>query len=136
MAGNKLNTPNIIDVLGLDFGTTSTKLVRLRKLAGKLSLVEADVMPTFDFEEERKDGKISLPKKLHAPYAAASLSSKDSHVRFMFIPSKLSDARSIRQRVTKSLGNDREQRVDYSMVERGSEGVDHKILAASVPDAK
>jgi Tfp pilus assembly PilM family ATPase len=131
---SKNNTPKILDVVGLDLGTTSTKLVRLRKTAGKLSLVEADVMPTFDVESAEEGTKITIPKKLNAPYAAAALTSNESHVRFMFIPSKLSDQRAIRQRVGKSLGLGRDFRVGFSMVERGKEEQDHKVLAAAIPE--
>jgi Tfp pilus assembly PilM family ATPase len=135
LAGKDKNKPpKITDVLGLDFGTTSTKLVRLRKTAGKLSLVDADVMPTYDVESVDKETRISIPKKLNAPYASAAFTSEQSHVRFMYVPSKLSDPRSIRQRVGKSLGLGREFRVGFSLVERGQEDVDHKVLAAAVPD--
>lgn len=135
MAGKlKSNIPKITDVLGMDFGTTSTKLVRLRKLGGKLSLVEANVMPTFDLESLDENTSLSLPKKLNAPYAAAAVTSKASHVRFMFISSKLVDKKSIRQRVGKSLGLGKEYRIGYSIVERGKEEIDHKVLAAALPE--
>lgn len=129
----KSTTPKITDVLGMDFGSTSTKLVRLRKSGDKLSLVDADVMPNFDLEGEDGNTTLSVPKKLNAPYAAAAVTSRDSHVRFMFISSKLSDTKSIRQRVGKSLGLGKEYRVGYSMVEKGREEIDHKVLAAAIP---
>lgn len=136
MAGKQQRkTQKITDVLGMDFGTTSTKLVRLRKTAGKLSLVDADVMPSFDLESLPKDTRISVPKKLNAPYAAASFTSKESHVRFMFISNKLTDQKSIRQRVGKSIGLGREFRVGFSMVEKGKDDVDHKVLTAAIPES-
>jgi len=129
----KSSQPKISDVLGVDFGSTSTKLVRLRKTGGKLSLVEADVMPPFELSEDTELSKLNVPKKLNAPYVAAAITGHDSHVRFMFIASKLNDSKSIRQRVGKSLGLGREFRVGYSIVERGKEEIDHKVLAAGVP---
>lgn len=110
--------PKITDVLGVDFGSTSTKLVRIRTLAGKISLVDADVMPAFELEGESASSKLNIPKKLSAPYVAAALTGQESHVRFMFISSKLNDGRAIQQRVAKSLSLSREYRVGYTIVEK------------------
>lgn len=133
MASKEKNkTPKITDVVGVDFGSTSTKLVRIRKTGSKLTLVDADVMPAFDLEDGGGQ-KLSVPKKLNAPYAAACLAGDESHVRFMFISSKLNDQRSIRQRVGKSLGLGKEFRVGYTIVEQGKDEMDHKVLAAGIP---
>jgi Tfp pilus assembly PilM family ATPase len=129
----KKTQPKIMDVLGVDFGSTSTKLVRIRSLGGKLSLVDADVMPAIELEGPAADHKLNIPKKLNAPYVAAALTGQDSHVRFMFIASKLHDGRAIQQRVAKSLSLSREFRVGYSIVEKGKEELDHKVLAAGIP---
>lgn len=125
--------PKITDVLGVDFGSTSTKLVRIRTLAGKISLVDADVMPAFELEGESASSKLNVPKKLSAPYVAAALTGQESHVRFMFISSKLNDGRAIQQRVAKSLSLSREYRVGYTIVEKGKDELDHKVLAAGIP---
>lgn len=132
-AKDKSKTPNITDVVGVDFGTTSTKLVRIRKSGGKLSLVDADVMPMFDLRSGDGSHKLTVPKKLNAPYVAACHAGEESHVRFMFISSKLNDARSIQQRVGKSLGLGKEFRVGYTIVEKGKDEMDHKVLAAGMP---
>lgn len=128
----KDSQPKITDALGIDFGSTSTKLVRLRKAGGSLSLVEADVMPAFELGVEAIEAKLNIPKKLNAPYAAAAVTGGDSHVRFMFISSTLNDGRAIQQRVGKSLSLGREHRVGYSIVERGKDALDHKVLAAGI----
>jgi len=125
--------PKITDVLGIDFGSTSTKLVRLRKSGDSFSLVDADVMPAFELEEEGGDSKLNIPKKLNAPYVGAAVTGEDCHVRFMFISSSLNDARAIQQRVGKSLSLGRDFRVGYSIVERGKDALDHKVLAAAIP---
>lgn len=129
----KANTTKITDALGVDFGKTSTKLVRIRKAGQGFSLVEADVMPPFDFGEPENLPKLSLPKKLASPYAAACLTTRDVQVRFMFISNKLQDAKSIQGRVAKSLGLGPDYRVGHAMVERGKDGLDHKILASAIP---
>ncbi len=129
---DKSKKPKISDVVGVDFGSSSTKLVRIRKSGGKLQLVEADVMPAFDLHGDVEQ-TLSMPKKLAAPYAAACTAGKDAHVRFMFIPSQLSDRRSIQQRVAKSLGLGKEYRVGHTIVERGKDQIDHKVLATGAP---
>ncbi len=129
----KETQPKITDVLGVDFGSTSTKLVRIRKSGSTLSLVDADVMPAFDLDHPENEGKLNVPKKLNAAYAAAAVTGQDCHVRFMFISSNLNDGRAIQQRVSKSLSLGREHRVGYSIVERGKEALDHKVLAAGIP---
>lgn len=128
----KETPPKITDALGIDFGSTSTKLVRIRKTGGSLSLLEADVMPAFELGGESGEAKINIPKKLNAPYAAAAVTGGDSHVRFMFISSNLNEGRAIQQRVGKSLSLGREHRVGYSIVERGKDALDHKVLAAGI----
>ncbi len=134
MAKDKKDTgPNITDVVGVDFGSTSTKLVRIRRSGQGFTLVDADVLPPFDLSEDAEPQKISLSKKLMAPYAAACVAGRDSHVRFMFVSSKLQDNKSIQSRVSKSLGLGNDFRVGYSIVERGQDGMDHKVLAAGLP---
>ena len=130
----KTKTRKFTDVVGVDFGSTSTKLVRIRRgPAGGYNLVAADVLPPYNLRGEEKPQKLNLPKKLSAPYASACFTGSSDHVRFMFISSKLQDAKSIRNRVGKSLGLDRDHRIGYSIVERGQEGMDHKVLAAAMP---
>lgn len=129
---SKNKKPKITDVVGVDFGSTSTKLVRIRGGGGKNSLVDADVMPAFDVFDGNGE-TIRVPKKLSAPYAAACVAGEDAHVRFMFIASKLNDRRAIQQRVGKSLGLGREYRVGHTIVEKGKDQIDHKVLAAGMP---
>jgi len=132
-SNEKKNSRKINDVVGIDFGATSTKLVRIRKTPAGYSLVEADVMPAFRLKDPAGGQKLSIPKKLCANYAAACMTGATDHVRFMFISSKMQDAKSIQSRVGKSLGLGNEHRVGFSLVERGKEGTDHKVLAASMP---
>jgi len=129
---SKNKKPKITDVVGVDFGSTSTKLVRIRKSGSKTNLVDADVMPAFELNSEDKE-TLSVPKKLAAPYAAACSAGEDAHVRFMFIASNLNDRRAIHQRVAKSLGLGREYRVGHTLVQRGKDQIDHKVLAAGMP---
>ena|GEM_PF-1171691 len=131
----KETQPKITDVLGIDFGSTSTKLVRLKKSGGSLSLVDADVMPAIELNAEGSELKLNIPKKLNALYVAAALTGEDCHVRFMFISSNLNEGRAIQQRVGKSLSLGREYRVGYSIVERGKDAIDHKVLAAGIPQS-
>jgi hypothetical protein len=127
----KNKSAKISDVVGIDFGSTSTKLVRIRKSGSGFSLVDADVMPAFDLTSDTPQ-TLSIPKKLCAPYAAAAFAGDESHVRFMFISSKLNDKRAIHQRVGKSLGLGREYRVGHTIVERGKDQLDHKVLATGM----
>ena len=137
MVQNKKHTSKkITDVLGVDFGTTSTKLIRIRKTASGYTLVDADVMPAYDLHQGDLPQKFSVPKKLCAPYAAACLTGTADHVRFMFVSNKMQDTRSIQNRVAKSLGLGREYRIGFSIIERGKEGLDHKVLAAAMPEAE
>lgn len=129
----KQKKPKITDVVGVDFGSTSTKLVRVRKSGAKFTLVDADVMPAFDLSGESSN-TLSVPKKLAAPYAAACMGGEHSHLRFMFISSQLSDKRAIQQRVGKSLGLGKEYRVRHTIVEKGKDQLDHKVLASGIPD--
>jgi hypothetical protein len=129
---SKNKKPKITDVVGVDFGSTSTKLVRIRKSGSKMNLVDADVMPAFDLSGEEKE-TLSVPKKLCAPYAAACTAGENAHVRFMFIASNLNDRRAIQQRVGKSLGLGKEYRVGHTIVQRGKDQMDHKVLAAGMP---
>jgi Tfp pilus assembly PilM family ATPase len=126
----------IHDVLGVDFGSTSTKLVRIRKTASGYHLVDADVMPPFDLRAGESPSRLAVPKKLCAPYAAACLTGTTDHVRFMFVSNKMQDTKSIQNRVAKSLGLGNDYRIGFSIVERGREGTDHKVLAAAMPQAE
>ncbi len=126
----------ITDVVGIDFGRTSTKLVRIRKTVSGFTLVDADVMPAYDIHGGQISQKFSVPRKLCAPYAAACLTGTTDHVRFMFVSNKMQDAKSIQNRVGKSLGLGNDYRIGFSIVERGKDGLDHKVLAAAMPKAE
>lgn len=123
---------NIQDALGVDFGTTSTKIVRLRRNGSTYTLSEADVAEPYTLDATAKE-KLTLPKKLQTRYAGACITSPSSNVRFLYVSSKLKGDQAIQGRVRKSLGLDNDYRIGYSIVQEGKEGTDHKVLAAGVP---
>ncbi|TAN38161.1 MAG: hypothetical protein EPN23_03080 [Verrucomicrobia bacterium] len=70
------------EVVGLDFGTTSTKAVRLRKSHEEVTLVAADILPAINLNANARPS-LPLPPKLVTNYAAVALSSNQQVVRLV-----------------------------------------------------
>lgn len=81
----KQSKTSIQESVGVDFGTTSTKVVKIRKSGAGYSLIGADVMEPYAFgvDAEPDGKKLGLGKKCQAAYAGACMTAPDANLRFL-----------------------------------------------------
>ena len=119
----------LTNLLGLDFGASGIKAVRVKKTKEGVQLVAADILPPTDLHHpERPD----IPKPLSAYYAALCASLDDSIVRVFSQP--LKEEESIEERTRENLSVPDDHRVAFKMLDRQTGRRDSSVLGASISD--
>jgi len=122
-------TPSLV---GVDFSTTSTKVVRLKKVKEELVLMGIDLLPAVDFGTEAC--RIELPHNLTAHYSCLAYTGQSSVVRM--VNASLSDGqmelpeRKLRELL--NVGDD--YRVSATLAKKGQGRHDSSFLAAAIPE--
>ena len=117
----------LINLLGLDFGASGVKLVRIKKTKEGVQLVAADILPATDLHHpERPD----IPKPLSAYYAALCASIDDSIVRVFTQPLKEDD--SIEELTKENLSVPANHRVAFKVLDRQTARRDSSVLGAAI----
>lgn len=125
------------EILGIDLGTTSIKLARLKKSAqNSYTLLEADVLPPMSVDTEGNMGALQLEKKMQTTYAAVCYSGRNAAIRFLDIPAKIAESRMLETRLRKQLALGSELRVGYSIAKEGPADGDHQVLVVASPEAE
>jgi len=115
------------NLLGLDFGTSGIKAVRLRKAKEGIQLVAADILPATDLRHpERPD----IPKPLSAYYAALCTSAEDSMVRVFSQPLKEGD--SVEDAARENLSVPDGHRIAAKVLDRQAGRRESHILGAAI----
>lgn len=119
------------DVVGIDFGGSATKVVRLHRNADQLFLDGVEQLPAFSTDEP----SFSVPPKLKARYAALATSVPTATAKLLTFPGAI-DA-SVESTLGKNLGihADDDCRVSYRIVSEGSGRTESRVLAAALPEA-
>jgi len=74
------------DILGLDFGASGLKAVRLTSARGQLSLAAADILPPVNLSAPGDRPRLELPPPLLTNYAAVCLGGARAAVRLLDLP--------------------------------------------------
>lgn len=123
--------PALRDVVGIDFGTSATKAVRLKADAsGALTVVAADVLPPCPLPEEGEKSKpISVPKPLAAWTGALAFTSRKAVIKLVAEPK---DATYTPNSAPELLGlpKDHGLRIGFERFESGEE---KSVLILGVP---
>lgn len=128
------------DGVGLDFGETGLKAVRLRKGPQGLTLVAADILPPVTLPIEPaagfKPAALNLPKSLQAPYAALALSSDLAVVKLLSFPGDFTS--ETEGQILAHMGLDRPDqfRISYKLLTEGRSRSESRVLAAALPTAQ
>lgn len=137
MAGADRPAVKINEILGIDLGTTSVKLVRLRKNGpDNFTLIEADVMPPPENKPGGKPAPLVLDKKLHTTYAAVCYSGRNAAIRFIDVPAKMATGKLLEGRLRKQLSLGQEFRVGSAIAKEGPADGDHQVLVVAAPETE
>ena len=125
----KRTIPNLV---GVDFSTTATKVVRLKKNKAELVLMGIDLLPAIDFGAPAR--RMELPRNMTAHYGCLAYTGTSSMVRM--VNTSLSDGQAElpdgKLRELLNIGDD--YRVSATLAKRGKGRQDSSFLAAAIPE--
>ncbi|MDF7809116.1 pilus assembly protein PilM [Pontiellaceae bacterium B12219] len=120
------------DLIGVDFSSTGTKVVRIKQSKGALALVGMDILPAVDLSEE--SACLSLPRNLTTNYCCLSYTGKQAVVR-MINTNIANEVESLPEKKIRELLNINDEfRVSARLIKRGKDRQDSSFLAASIPN--
>ncbi len=125
-------TRRFADLVGIDFSTTATKVVRLKRTKSEISLIGADLLPAIDFRSASR--RIELPRNMVSNYGCLAYSGNAAVVRMIKEPlpsdeSMLSDAK-----LRELLNVEDSFRVSAALAKRGKGRQDSHFIAAAIPE--
>ncbi len=119
------------DVIGLDFGVSGIKAVRVKKTEDKLTLLAADILPALSTVAPATN--LSIPRPLQARYAAIATSAPGAVVKLLTLPSHSEKPIDTHVNELMGLGDSADFRLGYEHV--FDSRTERRVLAAALPDA-
>jgi Tfp pilus assembly PilM family ATPase len=141
--GQSRKTPT--DMAGVDFATSGTKVVRLRKSNGKFILVAADILPPLLFNgagpaaENPLKSFHEIPKAFRTNYVALAASSPQSIVRLLNLPGNIQASEAIEAHLRDHAGLEGPYRLSYTAAQTVSSTrgkPEMKFLAVAMPESE
>ncbi|HEY5653098.1 MAG TPA: pilus assembly protein PilM [Pontiella sp.] len=119
-------------IVGIDFGTTATKLVKLKSGGkGSLELIGIEMLPPVDFEAPVS--QVVLPDELRSNYCALAYSGSSAVVRMVNTPLDADEKTNPQTKLRGLLNVGEDFRASASLLVRGAGKKDSSLLAAAVP---
>jgi Tfp pilus assembly PilM family ATPase len=137
MLKKKLNSTNreqsrFSDLIGVDFSSTGTKVVRIKQGKGSLVLAGMDILPAVDLSEETV--RLPLPRNLTTNYCCLSYTGKQAVVR-MINTNVAHEVENLPEKKIRELLNITDEfRVSARLIKRGKDRQDSSFLAAAIPN--
>lgn len=129
VAGRKKRSA--VDLVGVDFSTTATKVVRLKKSKDEISLIALDLLPAVDFSVAAQ--RVELPRNLEAHYACLAYSGSSSIVRMVNTPLSGDETLLSNDKLHELLNVKDDYRVSAQLIKKGKGRQDSNFLAAAIP---
>jgi len=124
----------VLDLVGIDFSTTGTKVVRLKKIrGGGVSLVGMDILPPVDLTKTKCSLKLS--KQLTTHYANVVYSGSEAMARVLNAPLPTGEMMLSDKKLRESLHVSEEYRVSATILKKGNPRQDSMFLVAAVPNS-
>ena len=121
----------VSDLMGIDFSTTATKVVRLKKGKAGISLQGIRLFPPVNMNRPSK--RIEFARNLQAHYACLTYTGASSVVRMMNVSLASGESELPSEKLRNLLNVDESYRVSASLVQRGKDAQDSSLLAAAIP---
>jgi Tfp pilus assembly PilM family ATPase len=127
------------DVVGLDFGATGIKCVRLKKIQGEIVLTGADIIAPVRFpanpESVQNAPVLVLPKIFHAAYAALALPSDQAIIKVLSFPGEFTA--ETEHQIVPHMGLEHPEiyRINYKILVNGHARSESRVLAVAYPAA-
>lgn len=120
---------HLVNLLGLDFGTSGVKAVRVKKTKEGVQLVAADILPATDLHHPERP---KIPKPLSAYYASLCASVDDSMVRVF--NQQLKEEDSLEEITRDNLSVPSGHRVAFKVLDRQAGRRESSILGTAIAD--
>ena len=119
------------DLVGIDFSTTATKVVRLKKTKEGISLMGIDLLPAVDLGLPSQ--RLELPRNMVAHYGCLAYSAPSAIVRMVNAPLAGEETTIPDAKLRELLNVDTDYRVSTQLVKKGKGRQDSSFLAAAIP---
>ena len=116
-------------LVGLDFGASGVKAVRVKKVKNSVQLVAADILPAVDLQHPERP---ELPKPLLGYYAALCASVDDSMVRVLNQP--IQEDQSVEEMVRQGMSVPADHRVAFKVLDRQAGRRESSVLGTAIAD--
>jgi len=124
----------VLDLVGIDFSTTGTKVVRLKKTkGGGVSLMGMDILPAVDLTTTKCSLKLS--KQLTTHYANVVYSGSEAMARVLNAPLPAGEIMLSDTKLRESLHVSEEYRVSATILQKGQGRKDSRFLVSAVPNS-
>lgn len=120
-----------VDLVGIDFSTTATKVVRLKKTKDEVSLVGIDLLPAVDFGSPAQ--RLELPRNMATNYGCLAYSGSASVARMVNAPLAGDETAIPDAKLRELLNVGDDYRVSAQLVKKGKGRQDSSFLAAAIP---
>ena len=120
------------DLIGVDFSTTSTKVVRLKRGKGTIALTGLDLLPPVDFNAEAI--RLQLPRNLSTNYCCLAYTGNKAVVRMINNPVDNPEAGLPEPKIRELLNVTADFRVSAQLIKPGKGRQDSSFLAVAIPD--
>ena len=127
------------DVVGLDVGGPSTKVVRLRRMGDGPTVVAADVLPRLAAPApgapETQPDPLPLPKALQGVHAAMAVTTPHTSVRLLVVPGGQEKADQLNFNELLTIPEGLDYRVGYDVLSAENRS-EWTLLAAALPQSQ
>lgn len=121
------------DLVGLDFGASGIKAVRLKRKEGRIELLGAEILAPLGENCDEGEG-LNLPKDLEAYYAAVSSSTPASQARVVSISGDGKDEKQLQDDLDSELNPKRESRLASCLLPSREQHRKKRALGVALPE--
>lgn len=119
------------DLVGIDFSTTDTKVVRLKQNKSDLALAGMDILPAVDFGLAAN--RVELPRTMTTNYSCLAYSGPAAVVRMVSAQMQSGEDTLPEKRIRELLNVTDDFRVSAQLITAGKGRHDSSLLAAAIP---
>ena len=124
------------DVVGLDVGEMTTKIVRLKRVGGAITVVAADLLPrlappALDVADVRPE-PLTVARELQGRHAAIAVSTPHASIRLLTIPGSHENVEQLNFSELLGVPEGVEYRIGYEVLTADSRA-EQTVLAAGMP---
>jgi Tfp pilus assembly PilM family ATPase len=127
------------DIVGIDIGTTATKVVRIRTTGSETTLVGAAILPVVELSSYLNGEEVpsfSLPAKLKARSVAIACTAQSAVVKLLSFPGAFEASNAGKLIGNLGLDDPDRFRIGFKVVIEGQRRQESRILTVAIPEVE